>query len=325
MNLDATLQAGLLGMPPDELAGLVAQLEGLTAANLLRIGAETRWHKLRAGAEAAMRIRGWDPATQWRAAVEEARRLPNETVVLAQRIAAHARGLAHLPASELASRAWQAMVRRAGAGGGTSPSAAGSAGRRIVEFVAEGYGIRPQGMSDETLLEQTMGRVIDELLRQTQQVAGRLTPEEEQAVLAELSRSLGAMSDEQRHQVAQALGLERVSGEALWRLFRTGALGAGIIVGLQATGMGVFVAATTVVHAIFTTLLGVTLPFSVYTALTTSLGWLLGPVGWMLVGGVAWLQVRRQEARLARTVLGLSLVQIGMHALHRGVEPLGRA
>lgn len=37
------------------------------------------------------------------------------------------------------------------------------------------------------------------------------------------------------------------------------------------------------------------------------------------------MQAPRQEGRLARTVLGLSLVQLGMHALQRGVKPPGRA
>lgn len=96
-----------------------------------------------------MRIRGWEPATQWLKAFEEARCLPNETVVMARRIAADALPFAHLPASKLVTQAWQAMVRRAGAGGWTLSSALGSAGRRIVEFVAEGYGMRPQGMSDQ--------------------------------------------------------------------------------------------------------------------------------------------------------------------------------
>ena len=330
------LRGGLHAMKAGQLAGLVAQLEEFTAANALRVEAETRWQKLRAGAEAALRVRRWEPATQLRKAVAAAHRVPGGAMVLVQRLAEHARALATRPAPELAERAWQAMIRRAeataavrGAPAGSGPGVAASAGpgradegvgRRIVAFVAEGYGIDPGGLSDESLLDQTLGRVVDELLRQSEQAARHLRPEDERAVLAELTRSLSEMSEEQRRQVAQALRLDRVSGEVLWRLFRTGVLGVAVMQGLHAAGFGVFLAATTVTHAIFTTLLGITLPFGVYTALTTTLGWLMGPVGWMLVGGVAWWQVQRQERQLARWVLGLALVQIAMHALERGAQ-----
>ena len=55
---------------------------------------------------------------------------------------------------------------------------------------------------------------------------------------------------------------------------------------INLSGFGAYLMLTTVIHAVFTTMLGVTMPWAVYQGATTALAILTGPIGWLLSAGV---------------------------------------
>ncbi|MDO9509628.1 MAG: hypothetical protein Q7I97_09895 [Thermovirgaceae bacterium] len=89
---------------------------------------------------------------------------------------------------------------------------------------------------------------------------------------------------EKEVEVPEFIGKARINNDSLAGPATTLA-----ILGLaQASGFGVFMASTTalgfVTHAI-----GVTLPFAVYTGMTSTIAFLIGPVGWLSAGFLgAW-------------------------------------
>ena len=69
------------------------------------------------------------------------------------------------------------------------------------------------------------------------------------------------------------------------------------------SGLGIFVATTTIMHAVFTTMLGITLPFAAYTGAMSFLGVLTGPLGWMLIAGTAVYQITSGNKKIDREIL----------------------
>lgn len=90
------------------------------------------------------------------------------------------------------------------------------------------------------------------------------------------------LSEDELNELLRSIpGSERVKPEDL----RAIAAGAGGVVLLQAGGFATYVAASTVVGAI-SGVLGVTLPFVIYTGMSKAISIAIGPVGWVLLG--AW-------------------------------------
>ena len=103
---------------------------------------------------------------------------------------------------------------------------------------------------------------------------------------------------EQEVEVEKLTGGARIRGPKLGGPMTTFAmLGAA-----QMSGFGVYLAATTalglVTHAV-----GMTLPFAVYTGMTSSIAFIIGPAGWLAAG--AWGMWRLTQPRWKRAIPGL--------------------
>lgn len=84
---------------------------------------------------------------------------------------------------------------------------------------------------------------------------------------------------EQQVNAASILGGARVHGSSLAGPTTTFAL----LGAAQASGFGIYVASTTAL-GFLTHAVGVTLPFAVYTGMTSTIAFLIGPVGWLSAG-----------------------------------------
>jgi hypothetical protein len=78
------------------------------------------------------------------------------------------------------------------------------------------------------------------------------------------------------------MNLETLSASSLRNAFLNSGLPIAGIAALQAGGFGTYLVLTTIMHAVFTSMLGITLPFAAYTTATSALAFLTGPVGVML-------------------------------------------
>ena len=94
-----------------------------------------------------------------------------------------------------------------------------------------------------------------------------------------LAKQIAEMSLEEKLEIQKALNLQNLSGSSLRSAFISTGLPVAGIAALQAGGFGTYLALTTVMHAVFTGILGITLPFAAYTGATSALSFLTGPAG----------------------------------------------
>ena len=122
-----------------------------------------------------------------------------------------------------------------------------------------------------------------------------LTPEEKEQLLKVL-KDKGLVSKE----------ISTLQGKALLEAILTASSGVGVLLGLGGAGFVVYLVLTKTIHIIFTQLLGITLPFVVYTTATRALSLLLGPPGWIVVAILTLLPIinhaRKKKTALLATV-----------------------
>jgi hypothetical protein len=189
---------------------------------------------------------------------------------------------------------------------------------RIGILAAEEYGVpAAPKLTLPDLEKQVVEQFVkDSLDRLREQVAG-LSEQEVNAAGQGLDQRFSQMSGEERNSVRQALGLHELSGQAFLSALRSGALTGGTLVALGCTGFGVYLATSTLLHTLFTTILGITLPFSVYMGASSVLHFILGP-GLIPVACLAALgPIRRRQKSLTGRLLALC-VALGCYAeMHR--------
>jgi hypothetical protein len=121
------------------------------------------------------------------------------------------------------------------------------------------------------------------------------------------------LSEKQRDELKKALGVNELKGDAVGKMLRNAA-GTTVLM-TTLSGFGAYTALTTIIHAIFTMVLGITLPFAVYTSLTSTLAFITGPAGWIAFGGVEMLLINKSKNKLIYELLSqvvwLSVNQYG--------------
>jgi len=200
----------------------------------------------------------------------------------------------------------------------------------VLRHIAPLYQIRIRPTTSIDWLEQEvfrrfireLGEKIEEELRTVEKDPARIDYLED-----EIERRLQALSRGEREALQRDLGLTHLTGHEL-RVFATrGGLTTAALAGAASTGMGLYLATTTITHALATTLLGITLPFAAYTTLTSALALLLSPVGALvLVGGgglIQWSKLRRAVDRRVLLHAFVMLVQGGFVPAATGEEPQG--
>lgn len=111
------------------------------------------------------------------------------------------------------------------------------------------------------------------------------------------------MTEEQKRELRKALKLKELSGESVRKMMTTATGTAAVMAALQVSGFGAYIAVTTIMHAIFTTTLGLTLPFAAYTGATSFLAFLTGPFGWMAFIGTEILMITNSRKKLVYELL----------------------
>src|SRR5437016_7697768 len=101
---------------------------------------------------------------------------------------------------------------------------------------------------------------------------------EDAVVVTALQKILRELPDEDRRRLAEELGKEAQDPNIIGEL-----LSGGAVVLARLSSFQIYLLATTAVGAL-TAALGITLPFAIYSAFTTGLHVVLGPIGWAAIG-----------------------------------------
>lgn len=146
-------------------------------------------------------------------------------------------------------------------------------------------------------------RYNERLVAQAKEKYEKASAEEKKKIDANIKKEFDSMSNEQKEELRKALGVEEITSDTLGKLIKTTAGTTALLVALEASGFGAYMALTTIIHAIFTTTLGITLPFAVYTSATSALSFLLGPGGLLLFVGVEIFMFNRSKKKIAYELL----------------------
>ncbi|MCR4401683.1 MAG: hypothetical protein NUW12_02700 [Firmicutes bacterium] len=185
------------------------------------------------------------------------------------------------------------------------------------------YGVRHADRLPVETLERLVyeGFVREMVNRLTTSLANQ-HPNDAAGLEDAIERRLLALSKAERRAIQEDLGLQELTGRTLRAFVARGGLATLLLGGATAAGFGVYLAATTVAHALFTTVLGVTLPFVAYTTLTGGLAFLLCPLGALaVVGGLGALGYWRLRCSLGQRVLAWLIVIL----VEEGARPPQRA
>lgn len=166
-------------------------------------------------------------------------------------------------------------------------------------------------ISQDLTPAQKADRVYEEfherVLENLQKELKKQNPQEAQQMARELDIKLHEMSDEQRKKIQEILKVDNLTGESMRGALVKAGAPALILGSVTAAGFGAFVALSTIIHAVFTTILGVTLPFAAYTGAGSVLAFITGPVGWLLVLGIGSWQVIAGSKKIDQEMLAQSV------------------
>lgn len=141
-------------------------------------------------------------------------------------------------------------------------------------------------------------RYNENLISQTQEKYKKASNAEKADIDKQLQEGIDSLSDEQKEEMKKALQVDKVTGETLKKFLTTSAGASALLIALNASGFGAFMALTTIMHAVFTTTLGITLPFVAYTTSTSILSFLLGPAGWIIFAGAEIFMFNNNKNKL---------------------------
>ncbi len=144
-------------------------------------------------------------------------------------------------------------------------------------------------------LEKVLSSIQKELIKQD----GKKANETE----VEIERNIQNLSEDEKQKLKEVLDLRDLTGSEIRAVLMKTGTPALIMTALSASGFGAFMALTTIIHAVFTTILGVTIPFAFYTGATSALSFVLGPAGVALVAGTTLWQFTKGNKKIKNELI----------------------
>jgi hypothetical protein len=188
--------------------------------------------------------------------------------------------------------------------------------RRVFEKLAKDLDIDDADQADDDLAWAVLSAIFDDAAK-----AARAAVESDETIIDDvasktlegLERRRSDLSDEQFSQLLGHISAEELSQQSVKNAVVTGAIFTGTYAAAASAGFGVFLATTTAIHAVFTGLLGLTLPFAAYTGATSFVAFLINPFVGLSIGllTIGVLGDRRRK-ELARRLAGVALMQLSL-------------
>lgn len=169
----------------------------------------------------------------------------------------------------------------------------------VIETGAKSYSKEiSQNLTPAQKADAVRHRYNEKLLEQTRKNLEKQTETERKKTEAAIQKELESMTEKQQDELKKALGIDNLSGTTVRKMLATAAGTTAAMVMLEVSGFGAYMALTSIIHAIFTTSIGIVLPFAAYTGATSALALLTGPVGWIALAGVEAVMLNRSKNKL---------------------------
>ena len=171
----------------------------------------------------------------------------------------------------------------------------------IIDSASEKYKINPE-ISTEGKIKMIKASVEKEM-KELNAKYKEMSENDKEAMVKVIYQEIQELSPEEAEDLKKHLNIEQLSSEAIRDLLikSGGALSLMMIPSLA--GFSSYIALTTIMHAVFTTTLGITLPFAAYTGATSFMSILAGPVGWIGIGGLTAYNLRKNRNKLTQTIM----------------------
>lgn len=209
--------------------------------------------------------------------------------------------LEYLTEQGLRRRLYQAVADLAGVSGADQDKPEKVA-QGALAVAARHLGLKTEFLTPVEMERRVCVKSIEKIMLSLEEKLKKLSPEEEARLEGHLRDLLGKMSAGEQEAIRQAVGVEKLTAQALLAVLKTGTLTLGGLAAMNVAGFGVYLAAATGLKAV-ALLLGLAVPFKVYLAASTMLGIILGPVGWAAAAGAISLVGYFQKQKIDGEIL----------------------
>ena len=148
----------------------------------------------------------------------------------------------------------------------------------------------------DIIYQKTLQSIISSLEKQSD--------EERDEMIRQLDIELDSLSSDRKELIKQSLQTDYLSGEVLRNSFLKSGVGIGSLITVGSS-FGAYIAINTIIHAIFTSFLGITLPFAVYTGVAKGVSIIAGPIGWCALGGYSIYSFIKTSGKLTSAMMSV--------------------
>lgn len=159
-------------------------------------------------------------------------------------------------------------------------------------------------ISEELDVEQKADIIYQKTLQSIISSLEKQSDEERNEMIHQLNEELDNLSSDRKELIKQSLQTDHLSGEVLRNSFLKSGIGISSLITVGSS-FGAYIAINTIIHAIFTSFLGITLPFAVYTGVAKGVSIIAGPIGWCALGGYSVYSLIKTSGKLTSAMMSV--------------------
>ena len=159
-------------------------------------------------------------------------------------------------------------------------------------------------INEELDIEQKADIIYQKTLQSIISSLEKQSDEERDEMIRQLDIELDSLSSDRKELIKQSLQTDHLSGEVLRNSLLKSGVGIGSLITVGSS-FGAYIAINTIIHAIFTSFLGITLPFAVYTGVAKGVSIIAGPIGWCALGGYSIYSFIKTSGKLTSAMMSV--------------------
>ena len=159
-------------------------------------------------------------------------------------------------------------------------------------------------INEELDIEQKADIIYQKTLQSIISSLEKQSAEDRDEMIRQLDMELDNLSSDRKELIKQSLQTNHLSGEVLRNSFLKSGVGIGSLITVGSS-FGAYIAINTIIHAIFTSFLGITLPFAVYTGVAKGVSIIAGPIGWCALGSYSIYSFIKTSGKLTSAMMSV--------------------